>query len=253
MKLPWFKMFPTDWLSGEARLLCPEARALCVDMLCLMAKSDRYGYLSLGESPISVEQLARFAGIPLDRTAVLVEELLSAGVCSRDSAGFIFSRRLVREEHERQGNNKRASRFYKKEAGSNGHSNAHSNGDSNGIITPQKLEVRSQKEEKERRKPSRDEWLAYAKTLNGWNLTDAETAWDYYESNGWRIGGKAPVKDWQACARTCYRRAIQKPATPMGKPKVELGDNHRNSCYSPPTYKLAGFATREAWVQAGCP
>jgi hypothetical protein len=175
-----------------------------------------------------------------------------------DEEGYYANDRRGRENGKSakdrgQGNNKRASRFYKKEAGSNGHSNARSNGDSNGIITPQRLEVRSQKEEKEKRKPSRDEWLAYAKTLNGWNLTDAETAWDYYESNGWRIGGKAPVKDWQACARTCYRRAIQKPATPMGKPKVELGDNHRNSCYSPPTYKLAGFKTREAWVEAGCP
>ena len=34
------------------------------------------------------------------------------------------------------------------------------------------------------------------------NNVDAERWHNYYASNGWKIGGKAPMKDWQAAVRT---------------------------------------------------
>jgi len=101
---------------------------------------------------------------------------------------------------------------------------------------------------KEGLRPTRSDWSAYAKEI-GWGTTDAESAFDYYESNGWRIGGKTPVKDWRACARNCQRRN----QTTTKKGNQPMNDNHRNSCYSPPTYKVMGFARREDWVKAGCP
>jgi hypothetical protein len=95
----------------------------------------------------------------------------------------------------------------------------------------------------------RADWIGYAKEI-GWIGTDVESAFDYYESNGWKVGGKASVKDWRACARNCQRRSNQQPTKgnnqPMKKPI-------KSGCESPPTYKLAGFNTHSDWVEAGCP
>ena len=104
------------------------------------------------------------------------------------------------------------------------------------------------KKEREGLRPTLAEWIAFAKEI-GWRQTDAESAFDYYQSNGWKVGGKAPVKDWQACARNCQRRSNQQPTKgnqPMKKPI-------KSGCESPPTYKLAGFSTHGEWVEAGCP
>jgi hypothetical protein len=113
----------------------------------------------------------------------------------------------------------------------------------------QKLEARSQKLEHTRTqvRPMRADWLAYAKEI-GWMGTDVESAFDYYESNGWKVGGRASVKDWRACARNCQRRSNQQPKgnQPIKKPI-------KSGCESPPTYKLAGFNTHSDWVEAGCP
>jgi hypothetical protein len=95
----------------------------------------------------------------------------------------------------------------------------------------------------------RADWIGYAKEI-GWIGTDVESAFDYYESNGWKVGGRASVKDWRACARNCQRRSNQQPTKgnnqPMKKPI-------KSGCESPPTYKLAGFNTHSDWVEAGCP
>lgn len=34
----------------------------------------------------------------------------------------------------------------------------------------------------------------------------ASEFWDYYQSNGWKVGGKAPMKDWKAAAANWKRR-----------------------------------------------
>jgi hypothetical protein len=54
-------------------------------------------------------------------------------------------------------------------------------------------------------KPTLDEWRQYCRELSPeWKSHDVESAYDHYEANGW-IRGKTKVKDWRACARTCYR------------------------------------------------
>ena len=37
-------------------------------------------------------------------------------------------------------------------------------------------------------------------------LYEAEKFFDHFSSNGWRVGGKAPMKDWKAAARNWCRR-----------------------------------------------
>ena len=51
-------------------------------------------------------------------------------------------------------------------------------------------------------RPSIGEVVAYCKERN--NSVDAQKWYDYYSSNGWKVG-KNPMKDWKACVRTWER------------------------------------------------
>lgn len=52
--------------------------------------------------------------------------------------------------------------------------------------------------------PSLEEWLSYSKEI-GFDESNAEQTYNWYQSNGWRVG-KNPMKDWKACVRTCHLR-----------------------------------------------
>lgn len=57
---------------------------------------------------------------------------------------------------------------------------------------------------RENRPESVEAVRAYCQERN--NGVDPEAFWDYYEANGWKQGGKAPIKDWKACVRTWERK-----------------------------------------------
>lgn len=61
----------------------------------------------------------------------------------------------------------------------------------------------SEGEKKEPRPESRDAASAYAKEIG---FTDWEGWFDHFESNGWKVSGKAPMKDWKAAMRNGKRR-----------------------------------------------
>ena len=50
------------------------------------------------------------------------------------------------------------------------------------------------------KKPDVEEIRAYCAERH--NSVDAEHFYDHYEANGWKIGGKSPMKDWRAAVRT---------------------------------------------------
>lgn len=65
-------------------------------------------------------------------------------------------------------------------------------------------------------KPSLDEVSAYCAERG--NNVNAEKWYDYYESNGWRVGKNA-MKDWRAAVRTWEKREDYKP---KGETKSEV-------------------------------
>ena len=77
MKLPYIKFYPRDWM-GEVGLqsLSYDARGLWIDMLCIMASSDRYGYLLNGSEPMDAETLARVTRGDKQTVAKLLKQLL---------------------------------------------------------------------------------------------------------------------------------------------------------------------------------
>jgi hypothetical protein len=243
VKLPWIKFYPGDWLSDEALRSCSvEARGLWVDMLCLMAKSESHGHLLIGGKPARAEQIARIVGLLPQKTMELMDELNASGVFSFDKE-TIISRRMVKDERVRKSDASR--KMHQRHADVRPMSVRCPEN-----VTGQKLEAQRLETRKEREglRPTHAEWIAFAQEIN-WRLTDAESAFDYYQSNGWKVGGRASVKDWRACARNCQRRSNQQPIKgnqPMKKPI-------KSGCESPPTYKIMGFQTLEAWEKAGCP
>ena len=246
MKLPWLKFYPSDWLSDEALRGCsPAARGLWVDMICLMAKSKKHGYLLAGDKPMGAEHIARIFGESLERTSELLVELAQAGVYSIEQ-DTIFSRRMVKDEGSRKSNRDRILRWRN---GNVTHDVTEMKRPCNENVTPQKPEARGQrpdiKRERAQVRPTLAQWLDYAKEI-GWMGKDVQGAFDHYEANGWKVGGKAPVKDWQAAARNCFRRNGNQPTKPQPKPQ-------RSSCESDPLYRVMGFDSYADWSKAGCP
>jgi hypothetical protein len=103
-KMPWIKWFPSDWLADEKLRLCSlAARGLWMDLLSLMHKSDRRGFLQQASGkPFTPEQLARIVGCPVEEVSRLLQELIDSGATSVSEDGVLFCRRMVREEQLRQ-------------------------------------------------------------------------------------------------------------------------------------------------------
>jgi len=244
----WFAFEPNRWLSNEKlALVSLSAKGLWIHLLCLMYKAEAEGKLTINGNPPTPEQISRMIG---EDARPLLKELEVAGVYELKD-GAIYHKGvatgLTKMKDRSEGYARRMTSRCSQDAPKMNHlepqddpSIGHNYNNNN---NKSKRETK-----KEGLRPTRSDWSAYAKEI-GWGTTDAESAFDYYESNGWRIGGKTPVKDWRACARNCQRRN----QTTTKKGNQPMNDNSRNSCYSPPTYKVMGYKCREDWVKAGCP
>jgi len=87
-----------------------------------------------------------------------------------------------------------------------------------GFRTLEEKEEDKEKDQKgdARGKPeSRSDVDAYAAEI-GMSKADVDSWFDHFEANGWKVGGKAAMKDWQAALRNGQRRAPSFSAT---KPK----------------------------------
>jgi hypothetical protein len=68
-------------------------------------------------------------------------------------------------------------------------------------------------------KPTVSEIVAYVLEINA--TVDAKTFWDYYESNGWRVG-RNPMKDWRATVRQWQNRNQQGTVYSNGRQSPRL-------------------------------
>jgi len=101
-KLPYIQFFTGDWVK-DTRVLSLSARAIWMDMICLMHDGDKRGHLSRGGMPFSAQQLARFCGCTEQEIDSALAELLASGVASIHD-GTIICRRILRDEKRRQTN-----------------------------------------------------------------------------------------------------------------------------------------------------
>lgn len=103
MKMPYIQFYCRDWMGeqGLQRLGYSE-RGLWIELICLMATGDRYGYLTNGGKPLTVSEIARLTRGDPKEVKQLLDHLLQQNVYSVDEQGVIFSRRMVHDEHIRQ-------------------------------------------------------------------------------------------------------------------------------------------------------
>jgi len=101
-KHPWMKFYPSDW-RGSARLksCSAGARAVLVEMMCIMHDAEPYGHLVIADNPVDDAELARQSGLPPKQVALWRQELETKGVIERNASGVVFNPRMVRDEQTR--------------------------------------------------------------------------------------------------------------------------------------------------------
>ena len=99
----WAKFYWEDWESDPALRLCSlAAQGLWMRMLCIAAKADPFGYVTVNGRPLDYKALARLTGETEETVEHLLSELDRNGVFSRDRKGRIYSRRMVRDFRKTQ-------------------------------------------------------------------------------------------------------------------------------------------------------
>jgi len=68
-------------------------------------------------------------------------------------------------------------------------------------------------------RPNREEAIEYGAQI-GMGKADVDAWFDHFEANGWKVSGKAPMKDWQAALRNGNRRKAE--FTPAAAKRVEV-------------------------------
>lgn len=94
----WGKFYWSDYASDEALKMCGlSAQGLWMRMLCTMAGSEPYGYLTINGHSLNKDDLVKLYATGQAEIDDAVAELDRYGVFSRDAKGRIYSRRMVRD------------------------------------------------------------------------------------------------------------------------------------------------------------
>jgi hypothetical protein len=167
-----------------------------------MMQAEPYGHLAVNGNAMTEEQGARLIGVDVDTYKGYINQLEAAGISSRNESGMLFSRRLVRDYEAFM----RASGF------------GRLGGGNPALKSKTKKEARSQKPEakgsikggikgalKVSNIPETLEVATiYAESI-GLSKVEAEAFFDHFTANGWKVGGKSPMRDWKAALRTWKR------------------------------------------------
>jgi hypothetical protein len=82
---------------------------------------------------------------------------------------------------------------------------------------------------KHKRQPKKfEEVEIYFSEKKGSSL-EAQKFFNYYQSNGWKVGGKTSMKDWKAAARNWMIKANETKNKIAGTPKTQKMDNLKTS------------------------
>jgi hypothetical protein len=234
-----------------------EERGAWFELLLMMHDSDERGVLLVNGKPMPELVIARRLGLLEQNAKQILSTLLDYGVASRrENDGAIFSRRMVKDEYIRKirseiGSEGGKQRLLNQNAKQNGKqipkqsgkqtakqnstpSSSFSSSDNRdrgaadaAALAPSPEGSSSTKKPKGDGKkggaaarPTLAEIQAHAADAHPGPEAQAEAAafFDHFESNGWRVGGKTPMVNWQAAFRNWLRRRPQfAPAATAGR------------------------------------
>lgn len=99
MKLPYLKWYFRD--LSDLRLLDPATRCVWYEMLWLMAGNSRRGYLERQGRPMTPEEIAAAAALPLETVIEAIPKLLADGIPGiEQGTGIWYSRRMAADAHK---------------------------------------------------------------------------------------------------------------------------------------------------------
>jgi hypothetical protein len=107
-KMPFMMFYPQDWLY-DTRILTPEERALWIDLLCFMWNSSSRGVIEATR-----QNVAQMVGLECSKFNYLIDSIKNkkvAEVTDGNEKVTIISRRMVREEKERESSRIRKRRY----------------------------------------------------------------------------------------------------------------------------------------------
>lgn len=103
MKRPSFQFYPDAWLNDLGLRRCSVAtRGVWIDLMCHMQQGEPYGHLRNAAGNIPLDWLAGRIGMPFSKLRAAIAELETQCVFSRTPEGTIYSRRMVRDNKERE-------------------------------------------------------------------------------------------------------------------------------------------------------
>lgn len=102
MAKPSYPFYPDDWMNDLGLRGCsPASRGIWADLLCMMHQGVPYGHLADPAGPVPIKMVALRCGVTIRSLVTAIAELELHNVFSRTDAGTIYSRRMVRDEHNR--------------------------------------------------------------------------------------------------------------------------------------------------------
>lgn len=214
---PYIPLYVQDFLTDEKLVECSaETTGVYIRLLCIMHKSEEYGTILLEQKYKQTnKQIENFACKLAKHMPYTIEiihrslhELINEGVLMLEDSKLL-QKRMIRDNDI---SNKRAesgskggkkTQFAKAKSEANSE-NEYANEDEDEDITENIEDRRVQRGKKSFNKPTIEEITEYCRDRV--NSIDPNKFFDYYESNGWKIGGKSKMKDWKAAVRNWERR-----------------------------------------------
>jgi len=204
---PWFKFWSQDWLADPDLKRCSASEhGMLINLMAIAHGCEPYGELRRSDgTPMTDHDIRITLSWNYQTVRMTLSGLLHNARIGMGKDGAYFIPRMVKD-----GENYRKQRDYGYKGG-NPTLKAP-------LKAPLKVEAEAEAEVEvetdpptPRRgksvfvKPSLSQIREYANSANLGNV-DPNEFLDHFDSNGWRISGKAPMKDWQAAARNWNRR-----------------------------------------------
>lgn len=99
--LPYFPLFPSDWVL-ETKFLTLHEQGALLQLVCAMHESQVRGYLLFNGGPMPPDRIARILGIDRQPALDVLDRLLESCVLKRDDAGVVFYPPMVKREELRK-------------------------------------------------------------------------------------------------------------------------------------------------------
>lgn len=196
MKTPAFQFYPNDWLSSSAvALMTPEQEGAYIRLLCYDWASD-----GIPDDDAVLAALSRLGEGWLKGGSTVVRKCFDP---HPTRPGFLTNARLQIEREKQQA--------WREKSRIGGIKSAESRTKTGSRVVQPKVNRPVEPKANSSysssssifKRPTLEEVQEFAATLSP-PFTQSSKFWDYYQSNGWKVGRNS-MKDWRAAVRKWHR------------------------------------------------